>query len=242
MNSAKIKENLQKLSETICFKHPATGWYFSSQELENSFVFKNKKWVCMFMYLKMVMKTGKRIRFSENSGKACTGPVEYFGFKKLTGKDGLFIAETEHFKKNKVLARDYYYESLERIRPAKKKYIYMDKVENIDNDKEIEVINLFPDPTGLASLTVLSNYDRETNMDNVLTPFASGCQSTFAFPYYEKYQPQPKCVIGMMDPLARHFIPEDMISFSMPSNRFLEMAHNIQGSFLDKEFDAPTGF
>ena len=37
-----------------------------------------------------------------------------------------------------------------------------------------------------------------------------------------------------MDPLVRQFIPEDMLAFSLPANRFVEMANNIKGSFLDK--------
>ncbi len=242
MNSEIVRENLQKLSETVSFKYPAIGWYFSSEKIENSFVFKKDKWVCMFMYLKMVMKKGKKIRFSGDNVGACTGPAEYFGFSEPTDDGGQFIAETERFKKSKSLAQAYHEESLESIHPPKKEYVYMEKVENIDKNREIEVINLFPDFTGLASLIFLSNYDREKNMENVLAPFASGCQSAFTLPYNEKFKKKSKSVIGLMDPLVRHFIPEDMVSFSMPSNRFFEMANNIEGSFLDKDFETPTGF
>lgn len=235
MNSEVIKESLQKLSETISFKYPAIGWYFSPEKIENSFVFKKDKWVCMFMYLKMVINKGKRIRFSEDHGNACLGVTEYFGFKELTGSDGKFIAETERFKQNRKLAQNYYRESLKRIHSPKEKYLYMEQIETIDKNREIEVINLFPDATNLAKLTVLSNYDRENNMDNVLIPFASGCQSAFTVPYDEKFQEKPKSVIGLSDPLARQFVPDDMLLFSVPANRFIEMANNIEGSFLDKK-------
>ncbi|MCP3923257.1 MAG: DUF169 domain-containing protein [Desulfobacterales bacterium] len=40
----------------------------------------------------------------------------------------------------------------------------------------------------------------------------------------------------MFDIMCRNFIPEDMVAFSVPSNRFIEMANNIEGSFLDKNF------
>ncbi len=242
MNSEIVKESLQKLSETVSFKYPAIGWYFSSEKIENAFIFKKDKWVCMCMYLKMVIKKGKKIRFSGDNVGACTGPAEYFGFRELTEDGGEFIAETERFKKSRCLAQDYYVESLKSIHPPKKEYVYMEKIENIEKNREIEVINLFPDLTGLASLIVLSNYDRKKNMENVMTPFASGCQSVFTLPYNEKFKKKPKSVIGLMDPLARHFIPEDMVSFSVPSNRFVEMANNIEGSFLDKNFENPSGF
>lgn len=235
MQIAIIRDSLHKLSETVSFNYPAIGWYYAAERIEPSFAFKSNRWVCMFMHLKMVLNKGRRIRFSKDHGNACVGTAEYFGFKKLTGKDGRFIADKERFKKSRKLARNYYQESLKRIPSPKAEYLYLEKIDTIEQDREIEVINLFPDVTGLASLTVLSNYDREQNMDNVLTPFASGCQSVFTIPYHEKFQQSPKSVIGLMDPLVRQFIPENMLAFSVPANRFVEMAENVESSFLDRK-------
>ncbi|MGD8562230.1 MAG: DUF169 domain-containing protein [Desulfarculaceae bacterium] len=242
MNSELIKQCLRKFSETVSFKYPATGWYFSPEEIEDSFVYTKDKWVCMFMYWKFVFKKGKRIRFSDDNNAACPGIAEYGGFKELEDDGGHFIAEVERFKKSKALAQEYYQESLQSIHPPKAKYVYFEQIDSIDENQEIEVVNLYPDPTGLASLVVLAGYDREQNMDNVATPFASGCQSVFTIPYHEKFQEKPKAVIGLMDHLVRNFVPDDMLAFSVPANRFVEMANNIEGSFIDKNFKNPTGF
>ena len=242
MNTEIIKNGILELSEKISFKYPAVGWYFSSDEIDNSFVFQKDKWVCMFMYLKLVLNKGKRIRFSDDNDKACTGPCEFFGFQELEDDDGRFLAEVERFKKNRELAREYYKESLETIHTPKEKYLYMERIEDIDDKKEIEVLNLFPDLPGLAKLTVLSNYDRERSFDNVLTPGASGCQSVFSMPYNEKFAEKPKSIIGLTDTHIRQFIPDDIIAFSVPVNRFIEMINNIEGSFLDKNFKNPTSF
>lgn len=242
MNSEKIKESIQHLSETISYKYSAIGWYFSSENIENSIVFKKDKWVCMCMYLRKVTKNRKRMQFSEDFGNACTGPAEYSGLCKLTDDDGQFISETERFKKNRELARRYYQESLKSIHSPKERYLYVEPIDDIDNDRTIEVVNFFPDLKGLASLVVLSNYDRKNNSDNVITPFASGCQSLFSVPYNEQFQEKPRSVIGLMDPQARLFIPDDMVSFSLPSNRLIEMTKNIKGSFLDRDFENPNGF
>ena len=243
MNSELAKKSLRKFSEVVSFNYPAVGWYFSPEEIENSFIFRKDKWVCMFMYIKIVMKKGKRIRFSGDNANACTGPTEYFGFTELEDDGGVFIAETERFKKDLEISKAYTRESATLIHPPKDKYLYMEKLENIDDNKEIEVVNIFPaDLTNLTKLVGLSGYDRVANMDNVLTPFASGCQSVFTIPYHEKFQENPKSIIGLGDQLVRNFIPEDMVSFSVPSNRFVEMANNIEGSFLDKNFKNPTGF
>ncbi len=243
MNSELAKESLRKFSEVVSFNYPAVGWYFSSEEIENSLIFRKDKWVCMFMYIKIVMNKGKRIRFSGDNANACTGPTEYFGFTALEDDGGVFIAETERFKKDLEISKAYTRESAALIHPPKDKYLYMEKLENIDDNKEIEVVNIFPaDLTNLTKLVGLSGYDRVANLDNVLTPFASGCQAVFTIPYHEKFQENPKSIIGLGDQLVRNFIPEDMVSFSVPSNRFVEMANNIEGSFLDKNFKNPTGF
>ena len=99
MNSELIKESLLKFTEVLPFNYPAVGWYFSSEEIEKSFIFRKNKWVCMFMYVKMMMNKGKRVRFSGDCDSACTGPAEFFGFTDLIDDGGVFIAETERFKK-----------------------------------------------------------------------------------------------------------------------------------------------
>ncbi|KIX13616.1 DUF169 domain-containing protein [Dethiosulfatarculus sandiegensis] len=229
-----VKESLARFLKATSFNYPATAWYFSAEGIEDSFVFTKDKWVCMFMYFKMVIKKGRRIRFSGDYAKACTGPAEYFGFRDIVDDGGSFIAETERFKKTCKLAYAYYKESLQSVHPAKEKYLYLERIEDLDPQREVEVVNLFPDPVSLADLAVLSNYDRAQNLDNVMVPFASGCQSLFAFPYNEKFRENPKSVMGLMDPLARNFTPRDMLAFSVPADRFVEMAQNIKGSFLDK--------
>ena len=243
MNCVQVKESLKKYSEVLSFNYPAVGWYFSSEEIKDSFIFRKDKWVCMFMYLRMMMKKNKKIRFSDDNNKTCTGPAEYFGFSELEDDGGVFLAETEKFYKTIEISKKYTRWSATLIHPPKGKYLYMEKLKNIDGGKQIEVVNLFPaNMISLANLVTLSSYDRMANTDNVLIPDASGCQSIFTTAYHEKFQENPKCIIGLMDTMARNFVPEDMILFSMPANRFMEMANNIEGSFLDKNFKNPTGF
>ena len=240
MNSELLKESLSKFLEVISFNYPAVGWYYNSEEIENSFVFRKDKWVCMFMYLKMMMNKGKRIRFSGDYDCACDGPASYFGFAEIDDNVGEFLTETERVFKNIEISKAYIRETATLIHPPKGKYLYMEKLENIDNDKKIEVVNIFPkSPPNLLKLVSLSNYDRFTN-DNALTPFCSACQGLFTIPYNEKFKDNPKSVIGLFDIVAMNFLPEDIVAFSVPSNRFVEMANNIEGSFLDKNFKSPT--
>ncbi len=232
MNSELIKQSLSQFSEVLSFNYPAVGWYFSDEEIDNSFVYRKNKWVCMFMYLKLMMNKGKRIRFSGDNDRACGGAVSYFGFAEIDNNVGVFLTETERVFKNIEASKAYINETKARIHPPKGNYLYMEKLENIGDDKEVEVVNLFPaNPTSLLKLVTLSSYDRLTN-DNTFTPNSSACQCMFTVPYNETFKKAPNSVIGLFDIVARNYIPEDMIAFSMPSNRFVEMASNIEGSFL----------
>ncbi|MCP3921501.1 MAG: DUF169 domain-containing protein, partial [Desulfobacterales bacterium] len=97
------------------------------------------------------------------------------------------------------------------------------------------------DGKNLSHLNTLANYDRETN-DNVILEFSSGCQSLYTLPVKERINNNPKCVVGLLDPCVRKFLPDDVLSFSIPSNRFIEMINNIKGSFLDKNFKSSNIF
>ena len=57
MNSELVKESLRKFSEVLSFNYPAVGWYFSSEEIENSFIFRKEKWVCIIIFTYMNMHT-----------------------------------------------------------------------------------------------------------------------------------------------------------------------------------------
>lgn len=78
---------------------------------------------------------------------------------------------------------------------------------------------------------MLANFDG-ADLERVFTPWGSGCSSIVQFPYLEKDSPNPRAVIGMLDPSARPDVPPDMLSFSVPMKRFVTMVGNMEDSFL----------
>ena len=66
---------------------------------------------------------------------------------------------------------------------------------------------------------VLANYGRN-NFNNVVIPWAAGCQTIGICAYKECYSKSQKAVIGLTDLLAR----KNMM--------FLEMEENVENSFL----------
>lgn len=78
---------------------------------------------------------------------------------------------------------------------------------------------------------MLARFD-ETDRGAVQTPFGSGCASIIQYPYLEKASDHPRATIGMFDPSARPFVPKNMLTLSVPMNKFTKMIDNIEKSFL----------
>ncbi|MGB9213263.1 MAG: DUF169 domain-containing protein, partial [Halobacteriota archaeon] len=84
----------------------------------------------------------------------------------------------------------------------------------------------------------LANFDRPTN-DNVSTLFGSGCASLVMQVLDQARAERPKAVIGLTDITARKYLDKNVLSFSVPFKRFVEMEANVEGSFLTKGKDWP---
>lgn len=224
-----ISRHVRTLSQYIAFQYPVMGWYFSTQKPGDAVGFVHDKSTCMFRYMEQV-REGKKICFSAQE-YGCSGAGFYLGFKSLGNKAGYFLAEKEKFKKSVEYGNAFY----DAVKPIKTtaKYLILGKLQSISENVNIEVVNLWVDSLGLTGLVTLANYDRETN-DNVIIPFASGCQSMWTIPYMEKDNKKPRAVVGCMDPAMRRYIKSDILLFSVSAKRLAEMAENVEGSFLQR--------
>lgn len=143
----------------------------------------------------------------------------------------------ERFKKSPELVRAFI-DALP-ITDIPTKYAAFVPLANIDPAaKQPESVTFLVTPDQLAALTVLANYDRP-GLENVAIPYAAGCQVMGVFSYREARSAQPRCVVGLMDLSARQFLRaqlgKEVVSFTIPFQRFLEMESNIEGSFLEQE-------
>jgi hypothetical protein len=162
----------------------------------------------------------------------CRGAEQYLGFMQPSRGAGRFLAESEAFKLTAALG-DAFYEAIDAPAPAAE-YLVVQDLETVEDGVAVEVVNLWVDARSLGALVTLANFDRATN-DNVIIPFASGCQSIWTLPYQEASRSEPRAVVGCMDPATRPFLPPDTLSFSVCARRFMELAGHAGRSFLARQ-------
>jgi hypothetical protein len=118
------------------------------------------------------------------------------------------------------------------------KFVVVTPLDQVDPPKhEIKNVTFFVDPDGLAALVNLANYARP-EAENVIIPWAAGCQVMGIFAYRELEREKPRGLVGMMDITARQHVRatlgEHVLSFTAPWPLFKEMESNVKGSFLQR--------
>ncbi len=100
-----------------------------------------------------------------------------------------------------------------------------------------KVITFFADPDQFSALVVLANYGRGDN-ENVIIPFAAGCQTIGIYPLREARSQTPRAVAGLTDLSARlavrRQLGDNLLSFSVPFGMYQEMEGHVAGSFLER--------
>jgi uncharacterized protein (DUF169 family) len=118
-------------------------------------------------------------------------------------------------------------------------YVIFQPLDTVDTKKEKpQTIIFFVNPDQLSALVVLANYGRGNN-ENVIIPYAAGCQTIGIYPYREAKSAKPRAVVGLTDLSARVYIRKQLgdnhlMTFSAPFALFEEMEQNVSGSFLER--------
>jgi uncharacterized protein (DUF169 family) len=126
------------------------------------------------------------------------------------------------------------------IKDIPEKYVVFQPLDKVDRTGEKpQVIIFFVNPDQLSALTVLANYGRGDN-ENVIIPYAAGCQTIGIYPYREAKSVKPRAVIGLADLTARVYIRKqlnnpNLMTFAAPFALFEEMEQNVHGSFLERD-------
>jgi len=220
--------------------------YFNGAELPITFYYTNEArgaeavkpssgHRCIFADLCKV-RTGKSLYFDAES-IGCFGGKKYLGFTtKVMENFEYFLScgipgklEGERYKKTPELVKKMMENVPKLTAPAR--FIVFKRWDMLEEPDEPDVVIFFARPDVLSGLFTLANFDG-CEPNGVFAPFAAGCGSIVQYPYLEKDSDHPRGVLGMFDVSARPFVPEDILSFSVPMNRFVEMIGNMEESFL----------
>ncbi len=227
-----------KLQNYLKLKYTPVAVLFTNEKPEDALMFKPGKWGCVQTMMNAAIH-GKTAAFTRTAAGCLGGEVGLgFGnaYPKIHGGADYFLSvgrggylEGERYKASPQLAQKFIdqlpYQDIEE------EYVVFMPITEVPEDTEPEVIVMYVTADQLASLVILANYDRP-GIENVIAPGISGCQSTVLLPYTEGKKEQPSCVIGMFDMSARPHIDANMLSFSMPYKRFLEMEANSDECFF----------
>lgn len=124
------------------------------------------------------------------------------------------------------------------MREIASRYMLFKPLSEVDGEAERpETVVLLANPDQLSALVILANYGRE-GMENVIVPWAAGCQTIGILPYREGQSGRPRAVVGLTDISARKYVRSllgsELLSFAVPWEMFLEMEGNVEGSFLER--------
>lgn len=232
----KLKEKFTRLWRTY-FDGAALPIVFSyTHEAESAQMVKPpREHRCVIADLAEV-RSGKSRCFNIDS-IGCGGGKKYLGFShELMPDFEYFLScgipgklEGERYKKTPHLVKEAMRKMPEFSAPAK--YIIFKPWNALEERDDPEVVIFFARPDVLSGLFTLANFD-EADPNGVFAPFAAGCGSIVQYPYLEKGSDRPRGVLGMFDVSARPWVPEGLLTFSLPMNKFERMVHNMEESFL----------
>lgn len=112
------------------------------------------------------------------------------------------------------------------------RYLIMKPFDQLTEADNPTIYFVFAKPDVISALHALASFD-DTRVDNVIVPFGSGCEGLLSFALAEAAKPDPRVVLGGMDPAMRACVKPEQQTFSMPAARFVRMVGNMDKSFLN---------
>lgn len=222
-----------KIAEAICLNTPPVAVYRSKTCPENALQFQEGVWGCVISMLNAASE-GRTVAFHETNvvckgGQAglglnpfTPGIIEYY---LSTGEKGPLPGEK--YKKSPKLALEYINNVPEVDSPD---YVVFQPMDQL-SEAEPEVVVFLVNADQLSGLATLANYDQPTQ-DNVKLNFGSGCVQAIRYALAASQNGENNCFIGLTDPSARKFIDKNLLSFSIPYRKFLEMEANAEECFF----------
>lgn len=113
-------------------------------------------------------------------------------------------------------------------------YVVLQPLDRVPEAVQPEAVVFLVNADQLSGLATLANFD-SPRQDNVQLLFGAGCAQSLLYALAEEGRGGKTCYIGLTDPSARVHLDGDLLSFTLPYRRFLELEAQVPHSFLQKE-------
>lgn len=189
---------------------------------------------CIICELKKV-RNGRSLVYNAER-VACGGAKKYLGYtEKMRPGFEYFLScgneqtEGERYLRTPEQVNEFM--KLQKKIPGSGRNIVFKRWDKLGENEKPDVVIFFAKPDVLSGLFTLANYD-QSEPNSTFTPFGSGCGSIVYYPYLESKSERQRAVIGMFDPSARPCVPENILTFAVPYERFTKMIDYMEESFL----------
>lgn len=211
----------------VCYySDELNGANYPEKPAENS-----KGYTCILSQLLKVRK-GVEARAFNADNFGCMGSSSKLGFIPSVMNDDLvhFLTNIECSKidKDSVMSMVQSNPHLE----TKSKYLICKRWDMLTEVDTPQVVTFFAPADIISALHMLAYYDYPT-IDGVISPWGGGCEATVGFAMKQELSGGDKCVLGLFDVHARRYIKADIMTFSAPYSRFVQMVSNMGKSFLN---------
>ncbi len=186
-------------------------------------------YTCMFAQMTR-LHSGRSLAFDvENLG--CFGSSQIlFGRNSPEETTVQLMVEVERFKKDAEQVRLMMKNGPQALPTGR--YVVMKPLEQIVAGDEPQIYCIFARPDAIAALHCLAGFD-DSRADAVIVPFGSGCEQLLGYPFSERRKPNPRAVLGGMDPAQRCCMKPDLQTFAVTAGKFRSMVENMDDTFLN---------
>lgn len=231
-----------RLAEVLRLRYQPIAIYFTNDRPDGAVTLPEGKWACVVGMVTAAMR-GKTVCLARKNVVCWGGGVGMcFGDRYVDFPGGIeYFLSTgrgegyragERYKQSPELAKSFV-DALPMTN-VDAAYVVLRPLHEMPEGVEPDIVVMYANCDQLSALVVLSNYDREGG-ENVVFPFAAGCQSICLLPYAERLSDKPRSVVGMADISARPLIDKDLLSFAVPYKRFCELEANVDECFFTAE-------